>query len=292
MGKITSSPMIPKAICRSLLYIFSWKSYISDELSDPPLVNHSKYNSFLVSMEGGNAKLRAKKLPQDRELVPRAGIRLLKEGHGYGPVGPADFRIEGLNFEKIFRGLKIYLVKLPLTERMTIQTSWDKLRSILEGLPNRSANMVKMDLTDLPKQVVEVPILPEHLVVEDETPQLMGDIFAEVINYGHLEDEVTPGMDVCIYTQDKRWRPWVGRIVKVLENKHFVIQWFCRKSVRSSVFTAMQEKDGSPTLSELHNDTVMFWMMSEPQSRTEKTFSLTPYCLETIEREYQEMDRK
>ena len=82
MGKITSSPMIPKAICRSLLYIFSWKSYISDELSDPPLVNHSKYNSFLVSMEGGNAKLRAKKLPQDRELVPRAGIRLLKEGHG------------------------------------------------------------------------------------------------------------------------------------------------------------------------------------------------------------------
>jgi hypothetical protein len=290
--KITKAPMIPKAICRSLLYIFSWKCFIINQLSDPPLENHSKYNSFLILMEDGKAKLRAKKLPQDTQLVPRAGIRLLKEGHGYGPVGPAEFRIEKLNFDKIMRGLNIYLSKLPMEGRMRIQTSWDNLRATLEGLPKRSVNMEKMDLTEFPRLTEEVPSLPEHLCVVDETPQLTGDLFPEEINFGHLEDEVALGMDVCIYTEDKRWRPWLGRIVKILENKQFVLQWYCRKSVRSSVFTALQNKDGSPSLAELDNDTVMFWMISEPQSRTVNTFSLSPYCLKTIEREYEEMDRK
>ena len=88
--RIVQSPMVPKAICRSLLHTFGWKSFIEDHLSDPPLDNHSRYNSFLISKEDGNAKLRAKKLPQDVQLVPRAGIRLLKEGHPFGPIGIAQ----------------------------------------------------------------------------------------------------------------------------------------------------------------------------------------------------------
>jgi hypothetical protein len=284
--------MTPKAICRSLHYIFSWKSYISDHLSAPALTNHSKYNSFLIVMEDGDAKLRAKKLPQDSELVPRAGIRLLKEGHECGPVGPADFRVDAIHFDKIMKGLGIYLVKLPMEDRMRIQTSWDNLRATLEGLPRKAVNMEKMVLTDLPRQIEVVPSLPDHLSVVDESPQLTGDLFPEKIDYGHLEDEVTEGMDVCIFTEDKRWRPWLGRIVKILENKNFSLQWYSRKSVRSNVFTAMQNKDGSPSLAVLHNDTVMFWMLSEPQSRTPNSFSLAPYSLQTIEREYEEMDRK
>jgi hypothetical protein len=290
--KIMKAPMTPKAICRSLLYIFGWKSFITDHLTDPPLENHSKFNSFLISLEGGEAKLRAKKLPQDSHLVPRAAIRLLKEGHAYGPVLPAEFRIEKLNFDQIMKGLRIYMFKMPLEERMRIQTSWDNLRSTLEGLPKQSANLEKMVLTDLPKQTEEVPTLPEHLLVVDDTPQLKGDLFPEEIDFGHLEDEVAVGMDVCIYTEDRKWRPWLGRIVKILTNKRFLLQWYSRKSVRSSVFTALNNSDGSPSLAELDNEMVMFWMMSEPQSRTVTSFSLTPYWLQTIQREYEEIDRK
>ena len=290
--KIEGAPMTPKAICRSLQYIFSWKKFISEQLADPPLTHHSKYNSFLISLEDGNAKLRAKKLPQDTQLVPRAGIRLMKEGHSYGPVGPAEFRTDKVNFDRLMRGLTVFLSKLPMEEKMRIQTSWDCLRARLEGITRKSENLEKMSLTDFPKLKLEVPTLPNHLCEEEETPQLTGDLFPEEINFGHLEDEVSPGMDCCIYTEDKRSRPWLGRIVKIIDKKHFVLQWYSRKSVRSSLFKAMLNKDGSPLLVELHNDTVMFWMLSEPQSRTENSFSVSPYCLLTIEREYEEMDRK
>ena len=86
--------MIPKAICRSMLFTYGWKDFITDHLSDIPLENHSKYNSFIITSENGLAKLRLKKLPQDSVLVPRAGIKLLKTGHPYDPVGVSDFRIK------------------------------------------------------------------------------------------------------------------------------------------------------------------------------------------------------
>ena len=98
-------------------------------------------------------------------------------------------------------------------------------------------------------------------------------------------------MDVGIYTDDKRWRPWLGRIVQILE-KRIMIQWYSRKTVRSTVFTAMKNPDGSPSLAELDNDTVMFWMVSEPQSRKPESFSISHYWLETIKLEYEEIDKR
>ena len=290
-NKILSAPMIPKPICRTLWYTFGWKSYISDHLTSPALENHSKFNSFLISREDGEAKLRAKKLPQDSQLVPRAGIRLLKEGHDLEAVGASEFRIEKINFDKIMKGIKIYLSQMPLETQMRVQTSWDNLRETLEGLPKKSPNLEKMRLADLPRLTEEeAPPVPGHLIVNNEAPQLIGDHFPEEVDHGHLEDEIAPGIDVCIYTDERRSRPWVGRIVKILENKEFVLQWYSRKSGRGSVFTALTKDDGSPSLVTLANETVMFWMMAEPQSRSEHSFSLSPYWLETIRREYEEID--
>lgn len=291
-SKIVNAPIKPKPICRTLWYTFGWNSYITPQLADPPLVNHSRYNSFLISLEDGLAKLRGKKLPQHTQLVPRAGIRLVKEDQDNGPVGVSEFRIWKLKFDEINKGLNIFLSKLPLEKRMRIRTSWDGLRETLEGLPRRSENLEKMILTDFPEQTEEIPILPEHLCVVDETPELMGDLYPEEICDGHLEDEVAVGMDLCIYTQDERSRPWVGRIVQVLENKRFKLQWFVRKTVRSKIFTALNNADGSPSLVELDNETVMFWMMSEPQSRSSTSFSLSAYWLQTIQREYEEIDKR
>ena len=68
--------------------------------------------------------LRAKKLPQDSELVPRAGIRIIKDIVDFDPVGCAEYRIEKINFDEIMKGLHLFMSKLPPQEQMIISTSW------------------------------------------------------------------------------------------------------------------------------------------------------------------------
>ena len=77
--KILQAPIVPKPICRSLLYTFDWKGFITDKLCDPGLKYQSKYNSFIFTMEKKKVHLRAKKLPQHGELVSRAGIQLINK---------------------------------------------------------------------------------------------------------------------------------------------------------------------------------------------------------------------
>lgn len=286
---VLDSPMKPKAICESLWFIFGWKSFISEHLSDTPLENHSKYNSFIITSENGYAKLRVKKLPQDSEIVPRAGIRLLKKGHPYGPVKAADLRLERLNFDQVLKGIRIYTENLPLLEKMRIETSWDKLRDRLEELP-KSTLYEYMVLSDLPTQRIEQVTIPSYLNVTDNTPPIRGELYPELCVEGRVEEDASVDMDVVVYTKDKRSRPWVGRIVKLLENKKFLLHWYGRKSVRSTIFSALSNNDGSPYIAELENEMVMFWTVSEPQSRKSDSFSISPAWMETIMREYETVD--
>ena len=62
------------------------------------MINHSS-NSFKWQCEEDSVKFRAKKLPQDSEFVPRAGIRLLKEETHFYPVESAEFRTHEIPFD-------------------------------------------------------------------------------------------------------------------------------------------------------------------------------------------------
>ena len=42
-------------------------------------------------------KMRAKRYPQDTEWTPATGIRLIKDGIVFDPVGASDFSIEKLD---------------------------------------------------------------------------------------------------------------------------------------------------------------------------------------------------
>ena len=291
--KIVTAPIEPKPICRSLDFIYDWKNFISDKLSQPPLQYQSKYNSFQISAQVLEGKkcvmLRGKKLPQDTVLVPRSGIRVNKEGITYEPVGTAGYRIEKIQFDEIMRGLQIYLSKLPFNERLPITASWDRLRDHLEGLPNRSRYFPKLKLDDLPRQQVEVLQVPENLLnEEDDGMELTGDKYPETVDEGNIEEEICPGMDVVVYTDVKKGRPWVGRVLEVLQEKKFLIHWFTRKTVRSKTFYAMKDDRGNPSISEQEISTIMFWQMSE--NRTESSFNLSNFWLENIDREYMSYD--
>ena len=291
--RILSAPIIPKPICRSLDFIYDWKQFIEDKLTQPPLKYQSKYNSFLLTLEICDDKrcvmLRGKKLPQDTELVPRSGIRIIKDDLEFPPVGPAGFRVENIKFDEIMRGLQIFMSKLDFQERMKITASWDRLRDSLESLPRRSNNCLKMKLEDLIKQIPEVLHVPDYLMEQEDTgTELTGDKYPENIDDGDLDAEICVGMDICVYTEEPRGRPWVGRIVQLLENKRFLIHWFTRKTIRSKVFSALFKEDGNRNISEQENGTVMFWQMTE--NRTKNSFSLSNFWLETLQRQYEALD--
>ena len=286
--KISNAPIKPMPICRSLEFIFGWKNFVTPWLADPPLVNHSNYNSFVVQKEDGKVKFRAKKLPQDSELEPRAGIRLLKDDTQFFPVDPADFRTHEIPFDRIFKAVTIVTSKLSLNEKMRIQSSWDRLRDCLEAAPRRMSLLRKMILTDLPKQAQnDLPVAPAFLRDKEDVNTISGDLYDENIDEGSLE-EIHEDMDVCVYTDLTAGRPWVGRVRQILPGRKFHIQWFIRKSGRGQIFTAMTNEDGTPNLSELELGTIMFWEMTE--NRKADSFKLSQFWLETIRMEYEKLD--
>ena len=116
--KIENANIKPKPICLSLEYVFDWKGFVTPNLANPQLANHTFYNSFKFVKEDGIVKMRAKKLPQTRDdcFYPRAGIDLLKKDVVFEPVGPADFRVEEIKFDNIFAGVKKMTARLQLEE--------------------------------------------------------------------------------------------------------------------------------------------------------------------------------
>ena len=284
-----NAPIQPKPICRSLDFIFGWKNYVTPWLADPPLVNHSNYNSFTVIKEEGLVKFRAKKLPQDRDLVPRAGIRLLKDDTLFFPIDSAEFRTHEIPFDRIFKTVGILTSRLPLNEKMVIQGSWDRLRDSLESFPRKRMSLRKMNLMNLPKQAVNDPS-PSISNSRDaqEGSTISGDLYDESIDEGSLE-EIQEDMDVCVYSDSTAGRPWVGRVRQMLPGSKFTIQWFSRRTGRGQIFKAMTKEDGSPYLSELDLASIMFWEMSE--DRREDSFKLAPFWLEAIRLEYGKLDQ-
>ena len=266
---ILDSNIIPTPIVTSVNFIHDWKIFIENWLTKPGLKNQSKYASFLLSIERIDNKkrvvFRAKKYPHSTEYVPRAGLKLLKDEIMYEPVGCAEYTIERINFDETMKGVNAYLSKIPVGERREITTSWERLRYHIESLPRRKESFPKMKINEFPKQKPSIVEVPEHLQPQEATgpgKEITGELYSELVEEGDVDMELSTGMDIIIYTDIKKGRPWAGRIIKILEDQKFELQWFVRKTVRSRTFYAQQNSSG-PELSIQENDSVMFWQMSE-----------------------------
>ena len=293
MSTMEESPITPPPVCKNLFYVSDWKSFIKPNLTKIPLEYHSFYHSFKLTKEGGITRFRGKLYPQDSEYAPLTGIQLIKDEVEFSPVGPTEFMLERLELPKVFRSLQGYLSTLPLQERMRISSSWDALRKTLESLPARSNNLLKMRISDLPRQLPEKEAeLPEHVaqfVVEHVVPDLRGDILPEVIAEGDFNTEIVEGADIVVYTRSKSNRPWVGRVERIHPAGKFSVHWYQRRS-RGNTWYAVVRSDGSPVLSEQNNEVVMYWHISESGTRTDDSFQLSHYWLEKIKQEYAEHD--
>ena len=295
IDKIENSPIAPKPVCTNLFYIHAWKEFIEGKLSKTKLENHSFYHSFKISKEISNEKektlFRGKLYPQDAVFGPKEGIVLIQDGTEFDSIGAADFRIHKLQLTKVFQSLQKYICTLPLNLKMTVTSSWEALRKTLESLEKNRDNLRKMRISELPKQVVDTASeIPEHLsqfVEDEEYPELNGEIHQEDPVEACFGTEISVDTDVVIYTRSKLGRPWVGRIVQVLEGEKFSVQWYQRRG-RGTLFIAMVNSDGSPVLSVQQNAVVMYWHMST--EKTVDSFRLSHYWLEKIKLDYAEHD--
>ena len=249
--KICESPLKPTPTCESLMYTWDRKTYSEERLTEKDLQNHSFYNCFQITKEDNMTKLRAKPLPQDDKWIPDSGIRLLKENSTFeDPVDVADFRIDKLELPKVYRDLIKYFKRMPTSVRVKVSTSWDHLRDQLESLPVRQHNLPKMRLETLPKMRITEPRLPDEyeFVEESEIPQLIGEKYPEEALDGVFDNNIIVGMDVVVYTKSQEKRPWVGRVLEVLEGKKFKIHWFGRRG-RGNKCHAFSKSDRSEILS-------------------------------------------
>ena len=290
--KMLAAPIVPKPVVSSLEYIFDWKSFIEDKLSKPALKNQSKYNSFLFSSEDGDVKFRGKRLPQDGvlSLYPPAGIRLVRKDINYEAVGAADFRVEDLKFDAIWKGLSAAMPHLSNTDKKRVTKSWDNLRSRLENLPRQKNTLPTMKISDLPKQKHVVPLVPDHLMQEEAVSELTGDRYPEVVEDADFDTATDKlGMDVVVYTDVVDSRPWVGRIIQLLDRNRFKIHWYSRKNSRGKTFYALTEKNGEPMTDVVDNESVMIWRLSE--KRTENSFELSTNDQAESKKQYERLDK-
>ena len=292
---IKSAPIDPTPTCTNLFYTFDWKSFIMGKFARTPLEHHSFYHSFAFTKEASKVKFRCKRYPQDQEYIPFNGIQLLIDEFEFSPVGPADFRIEKLELDKVFRSLHSYLATLELKDRIKVSASWDALRKTLDSLPRRKDNLLKMKVAELPSQPLfeDQPVVPEHLsqcCSDNDVPEIRGEFYCDTAATDtEFSDTVPINTDVVVYTRSKVSRPWVGRIMKHLPGGMFTLQWYKRRG-RSTYFDVMVNFDGSPVLSDQANEVVMYWHIANRETLTDSSFQIPLLWLEKLKQDYLDHD--
>ena len=270
MKIIADAPMKPKPIVESMQFSWDWKTFIEPRLN--PLENHTLFNSFSITNEDGEVGLRYKKLPQSLQYGPAKGIQLVKTFDGFEPVKASEFRVETLQLDKLVRGLLPYFSTMDLGTKIRVQSRWESRKKILEGLPAKREGLPRMDLCELPTRSNSEPKSSE---VEEDHRQVQGTFYEDIVEEGDLEKEICVNMDVCVYTVQKRRRPWVGRVITLKGRENFVINWYEKDpSTKCGKYVSMKNEDGTLYTSEMDLATVMLWSFTV--DRQENSFVITP----------------
>ena len=283
-----NAPIDPKPIVENMFHINDWRGFINDKLY--PLQYHTRYNSFKFSKEEGEVRLRCKRLPQSIQYGPPSGLKLLKSGFNLGtPIGSSDFRVDSLDLDSLKRYIENKFSNLPLEERLEVISSWTRRFKILQDLPKRKEGLEKISLRDLPNQVeYSTRPLPENAITS-EGACIVGEEFPEDEPLeGHVE-EILPGMDVAVYTETRRGRPWVGRALSIdMESNTFKIRWFMKATGTRNKFVSMSSSDDvSTSIQSL--ESVMFWGFTD--DRNEDSFTISSVMMDALRIEYENLDK-
>ena len=120
--------------------------------------------------------------------------------------------------------------------------------------------------------------------MHEDTPDLVGEHCILEPSDGQFQTEIKSGMDVAVFTESKKDRPWLGRVVNVFDDGlSFEVHWFKRKG-RGFTFQALNNKNGTKYTSILDTETVMLWEFSD--NKNDDSFDVSKEWLEKIDDEY------
>ena len=179
--------------------------------------NKSHEGEYFETCEEFMKKEQEKELLEGAVNVPESELKLREIVVDGSNVAMA------LGKHKTFR-VDAAMPQLSTTDQKRVTKSWEKLRTWLEKLPRQKKNLPPMKILDLPKQEDVVPLVPDHLMEEEDVSELTGDRYPEVVedaDFGREEDKL--GMGVVVYTDMIESRPWVGRIIESLDRNRFKI---------------------------------------------------------------------
>lgn len=194
--------------------------------------------------------------------------------------------MENLNLDQVSQDMMKFYKTMDLPTRMKVQSSWDNLRKKLESLPAISDSFEKMDFSDFSKQKYKEVVVPDnfsHLVDVEEIPELLGEKFPEELVEADFQSECAPGLDVALFTLDKKKRPYVGRVESRASDDSFYISWY-EKRPRSKTYIRC-----NLPLDEIEDQSVMIWGFS--CNRTETSFDIDSVYKLKIDKLYEEHDR-
>ena len=95
------------------------------------------------------------------------------------------------------------------------------------------------------------------------------------------------GLDVAVYTRERESRPWLGRVVNVVDESQFTVHWY-EKSGSKGLYNAISNNN-APFLSVIDNASVILWAFSTRVS--EFSFKVTSVMKEQIMSSYNYHDR-
>ena len=112
----------------------------------------------------------------------------------------------------------------------------------------------------------------------------------EDVEDGDIDQEVAEGMEVCVYTESKVKRPWVGVVMKVMhDSSKLELHWYEKdKKSKFNRFVGMHHADGSPYKSEVAQASAMVWAFGE--NHETNSFVISPYWLSYLKQEYAKLD--
>ena len=104
-------------------------------------------------------------------------------------------------------------------------------------------------------------------------------------NYG----TPTLGMDVAVYTDMKKGRPWVGRVLTIdgVSNT-FDIHWYVKTPGQKNKYAAMPS-DNESLISTQSLESVMLWGFTD--DREESSCYISNYWLDNLRIEYEKLDK-
>ena len=80
--------------------------------------------------------------------------------------------------------------------------------------------------------------------MNEEIPELIGEHCVYEPSDGQFDVDIRPGMDVAVYTQSVKDRPWLGRVQSIQESgARFEIQWFKNIDIPSIVQQGWNQND-------------------------------------------------